>query len=89
MYMYSPLGIPYCFRDQSEFKLEGDGGEGWRRKWGVPKFFRGVGGGGGPEICLFGLIASNRTIIPEICCCDVFWCKEQCVLCLVFVIYLV
>ena len=21
---------------------------------------------------LFGLIASNRTIIPEICCCDVF-----------------
>ena len=39
------------------------------------------------EICLFGpLIASNRTIIPEICCCDVFWCEEQCVLCLVFVI---
>ena len=51
---------------------------------GVPRFFRGVGGG--PEICLFGLIASNRTIIPEICCCDVLWCEEQCVLCLVFVI---
>ena len=31
-------------RDQSEFKLEGGGG-GWRRKWGVPKFFTGVGGG--------------------------------------------
>ena len=29
-------------REQSEFKLEGGG---WRRKWGVPKFFRGVGGG--------------------------------------------
>ena len=73
-------------RDQSEFKLEvgRGGGGGWRRKWGVPKFFRGVGGG--PEICLFGLIARNRTIIPEICCCDVFWCEEQCVLCLVFVI---
>ena len=26
----------------------------------------------GPEICLFGLTASNRTIISEICCCDVF-----------------
>ena len=68
-------------RDQSEFTLEGGG---WRRKWGVLNFFRGVGGG--PGICLFGLIASNRTIIPEICCCDVFWCEEQCVLCLVFVI---
>ena len=28
---------------------------------------RGVGGGGSPEICFFGLIASNQTIIPEIC----------------------
>ena len=44
----------------------------------MPNFFKGVGGG--TEICLFGLIASNRTIIPEICCCDVFWCEEQCVL---------
>ena len=38
------------------------------------------------KTCLFGLIASNWTIIPEICCCDVFWCGEQCVLILVFVI---
>ena len=36
--------------------------------------------------CLFGLIASNRTIIPEICCCDVYWCGEQWVLFLVFII---
>ena len=36
--------------------------------------------------CLFGLIASNRTIIPEICCCDSFWGGEQCVLFLVSVI---
>ena len=51
---------------------------------GVPNFFKGVGGG--PEIGLFGLIASNRTIIPDICRCDVFWCEEQCVLCLFLVI---
>ena len=60
------------------------GGGGMEEKMGVPNFFKGVGGG--PEIGLFGLIASNRTMIPDICRCDVFWCEEQCVLCLFLVI---
>ena len=38
------------------------------------------------KICLFGIIASNRTIIPEICCFNIFWCGKQCVLRLVLVI---
>ena len=60
-------------RDQPEFKLEGGGGVEEKM--------------GDPESYLFGLIiASNRTIIPEICCCDVFWCEEQCLICLAFVV---
>ena len=38
------------------------------------------------DICLFGFSASNRTIIPKICCCNIFWCRDQCVLCFVLVI---
>ena len=47
-------------RDQSEFKLEGGGGGGGKNG-GSRNFLEEYEGG--PEICLFGLIASNRTII--------------------------